>query len=107
MFSTLGILAATGAFGQSTTGAQRLRSPQVWQTLLTPPGEAIYFDAFSTGSRPSAYLYAANPNQPMWNLHQHYFAGTKSATWGSPGGILVGDYWIKYWTDRIDHIRIR
>ncbi len=52
---------------------------------------------------PYSYTFASHPSAPLLQLTHKYMAGTKNPVAGTPGGIAVGTWTIRFWTDRIDH----
>lgn len=82
-------------------------SKQFWTTLsaVTYAYPAGRFDSRDwlriTGNVP--HVYAAHPNNPVYNYVHHYYAASKLT--GGTSGCFVSTYRMKFWTDRIDHIK--
>lgn len=98
-----------GVYVQEVFAPETILPPGFWQStpLLTwqtgkPDGMANAYDVFRfafSEPRPKA---TAQP----FEIHQRYFAGTRGKSWiGAYGGVNVGDFSIKYWSDAIDHIK--
>lgn len=74
---------------------------EVWggfSDTLSFDGMLVYYPRFWNGQE-----------QPLfWNLWHYYYAGTKDPFWPRPltgGGILVGSWNIRIWSNSTDHVK--
>ncbi|RMG23246.1 MAG: hypothetical protein D6724_08770 [Armatimonadetes bacterium] len=74
---------------------------EVWggfSDTLSFDGMLVYYPRFWNGQE----------QPPFWNLWHYYYAGTKDPFWPRPltgGGILVGSWNIRIWSNSTDHVK--